>query len=723
MNADDQANFFYLNRDDRWLDFKLYGLALGEDGTLRLASLPLLEGSLPEQLAQLAPPIGPAGIAVSPEGIVYFSDPSHHRVLKIDACDGLLSPLPCLGGEGHLPTQLSTPRGVLFYKQRRALFIADSDNHRIQIFDPDTFQLTGIWGQPDYAGEPQASPEPGRFDTPWSLASDSDGNVYVADFGNRRVQKFDLIGRVIKSFAESVQESLGTDAPSEVAVGMAGSAIEIYVLVPSAPRLLVFDPEGQLLRSIESSLPGHAMGLAVCNEAIYIGDNDSRRLLKFKTGGNFVGQARGYEGPVAALAHDDEGNLLIHAGGDLRPMRLAPAGAYIKGGLMWGGPFGDTTSRPKNWYRLKAIISSLSEGTHLRLFTYASNSKSEPPVNPDDAEPFAAAGWNALPMDSSDGLVNGDPTLYLWVGAQFGSEGLATPALSQMRLDFNHQGYLQYFPAIYRDDPRAGAFWAHFLSLFENFFGEVEERIADLSRLFDPAAVPAEFLQWLAGWLSLDVDERWTEEKKRQAIAGAFALYAERGTAEGLRKALRFFAGIEARIEEPILHTAWWSLPADETATPETSSSLLGFTTRLAPAEAQGAVVGTSAALDQSHLITAEEFGAPLFEDVAHQFVVQIHQSPGSSEKKLDEVRALIEREKPAHTTYHLCVINPSMRIGFQSRIGIDTVVAGPSPPTQLEHPSASGALLILGGAPPARMGDQSRVGKTTHIGVTKPEA
>ena len=45
-----------------------------------------------------------------------------------------------------------------------------------------------------------------------------------------------------------------------------------------------------------------------------------------------------------------------------------------------------------------------------------------------------------------------------------------------------------------------------------------------------------------------------------------------------------------------------------------------------------------------------------------------------------DEI--LVEREKPAHCDYHLCVIEPRMRVGFQARVGIDTIVA--SHPTEL---------------------------------------
>ena len=71
----------------------------------------------------------------------------------------------------------------------------------------------------------------------------------------------------------------------------------------------------------------------------------------------------------------------------------------------------------------------------------------------------------------------------------------------------------------------------------------------------------------------------------------------------------------------------------------------------LAPAHAQGAVVGTTATLDQSHLVTNEDFGVPLFEDVAHQFSVQVYRGQVQCAETLPQVRAVIEREKPAHTT------------------------------------------------------------------------
>ena len=50
--------------------------------------------------------------------------------------------------------------------------------------------------------------------------------------------------------------------------------------------------------------------------------------------------------------------------------------------------------------------------------------------------------------------------------------------------------------------------------------------------------------------------------------------------------------------------------------------SRLGVSTVLAPAQPDGAVVGSTAIMDRSHLTNGADFGAPLFDDVAYRFTV-----------------------------------------------------------------------------------------------------
>jgi hypothetical protein len=57
------------------------------------------------------------------------------------------------------------------------------------------------------------------------------------------------------------------------------------------------------------------------------------------------------------------------------------------------------------------------------------------------------------------------------------------------------------------------------------------------------------------------------------------------------------------------------------------------------------------------------------------------------------------------------------LRIGFQARVGVDTIVAGHLPPMVLSDDGSEGATMILGGDPPGRIGDQSEVGRTARLG------
>src|SRR5262249_51414206 len=153
-------------------------------------------------------------------------------------------------------------------------------------------------------------------------------------------------------------------------------------------------------------------------------------------------------------------------------------------------------------------------------------------------------------------------------------------------------------------------FLLRFLSLFESFFEEPENAIAQLPALFDPAAAPSAALGWLAGWLALDLAEDLTDAQKRLAITRAFDRYARRGTAQGLRGAGLEDAGGRAVVDEPIRNAGWWRLPSQSKCPApggpqwiDGENSTLGFTTALVSASPGGAVLGAGAVLDQSQLI------------------------------------------------------------------------------------------------------------------------
>jgi phage tail-like protein len=371
-------------------------------------------------------------------------------------------------------------------------------------------------------------------------------------------------------------------------------------------------------------------------------------------------------------------HVMIAPDGALMLARITGDG-FVTRGVFRGGPW-STTDGPTPWYQLQAYADAVPEGTHVQLFTLTTDKDDIGLFDPTADDPFpTAAGWYAAPRDSLDLIIPTPPAPFLWIGGVFRGDGQASPAIGQIRVNYGRDTYLSWLPAMYGQDASRRDFLQRFLSLHERVLGGLEGVIADLPLLLDPAAAPSgdfpSWLSWLAGWLAFDLNETWSEAETRQHLAQAFHLYGQRGTVAGLRRYLKLYAGVEAHIEEPGLHTALWSL--GETST-------LGFTTMLAPAHAQGAVVGTSATLGQSHLPQSDDFGAVLFEDVAHRFCVQVYCAELIRPGALADVQAVIEREKPAHTAYHLCVIEPRMRVGVQARVGIDAIVAQGPPAAQI---------------------------------------
>jgi phage tail-like protein len=497
--------------------------------------------------------------------------------------------------------------------------------------------------------------------------------------------------------------------------------------------VVVLDSSGKLLEEFGAGELQDPLGLAVDADSVYVGDNGRRQVLRFQRqpGYPLSGSAAGYEGPIAALALDGKGSLWVHPGSGM-PLRMALGKAFGRSGVLWGGPFG-TRDRPILWHTLKAWAQGVGSGSHIQLFIATRPNDTDPPPDPLplDPKPFPEA-WSAFPQDVTDAYipfeaipqeVTYEPVPhrqmpYLWVGFHFSGDGSATPLLHQARLTYNHQTYRQHLPAIFSAEPDQADLLDRLLSLFESFNLETETRIDELRRYFDPQTAPAGWLRWLAGWLALDLDGRWSEAKQRDIIRHALKLYRLRGTPIGLREALSFYLGIEARIAEPIQYSDWWSLADDAPAAQDQpQSARLGFNTRLAPAQDDGAVLGGTAQLDASYLETGDRFGAPLFENVAHQFAVQVYSGQVSSAARRAKLEQIIEREKPAHTLYHLCVIEPKMRVGFQSLLGVDTVVGGSgSDPAQLDGHVLHPGGLALGREPAGKIGETSQVGKNTRL-------
>lgn len=107
--------------------------------------------------------------------------------------------------------------------------------------------------------------------------------------------------------------------------------------------------------------------------------------------------------------------------------------------------------------------------------------------------------------------------------------------------------YLAHLPPMYEDHP----FLGQFLLAFEGVLTPIEQIVDNYDLYLDPHEMPAFFLEQLALWLGLTLDEKWPTEKRRALLAEAAELYRRRGTKWSLSRHLEIYTGARPDITEP----------------------------------------------------------------------------------------------------------------------------------------------------------------------------
>ena len=131
------------------------------------------------------------GITIGPDGALWLTDDLHHTIRQFTA-DGRL--LLTIGDPDQASTlqggkPFNRPTHVALDPANGDIYISDGyGNSRVHKYDPKGRHLFS-WGEP--------GTDPGCFNLPHNIATDSDGRVYVADRENHRVQFFDSRGRYL----------------------------------------------------------------------------------------------------------------------------------------------------------------------------------------------------------------------------------------------------------------------------------------------------------------------------------------------------------------------------------------------------------------------------------------------------------------------------------------------------------------------------------------------
>jgi len=278
-------------------------------------------GSGPGQVDQ------PYGIAVdSTTGEVYVVDTGNDRIQVFDGVGTYLREITT----AELSSGRGTPQSVAFDETARTLWVTNPRFDSLLKLDEFGTLLTEVGGT--------EGQDPGLFRWPRGVALDAAGRPHVADTDNERIQYFDTDGTYLGTFQGPHNRTWGPFHPRDIAINHTSGAK--YVNASYAFRVDKFDAaNGHLLSFGDRILDGlyfaNPLGLATSPVTgdVYVMDTDNFLLKRITTGGAFLSSFGGSDRiditepglfgsfATSAVSVDPDGNLwtgglFIHYGDD-----------------------------------------------------------------------------------------------------------------------------------------------------------------------------------------------------------------------------------------------------------------------------------------------------------------------------------------------------------------------------------------------------------------------
>ncbi len=188
------------------------------------------------------------GLAMDDNDRLFVSDPGLRHVLVFSKDHK---------AEDVITDGMVSPGGLAIDTQNRLLYVSDVELDQVLVYDADTLKLIRKMGTTGHKHELTA---PGDFARPTGLAVDRDGNLYVADTLNNRIEIFDADGKLISTFGKAGDGPAFFSRPKGVAIDSDG---HVWVADGMQDKVKVFTKEGQLLITFggHGLLPGQFQGL------------------------------------------------------------------------------------------------------------------------------------------------------------------------------------------------------------------------------------------------------------------------------------------------------------------------------------------------------------------------------------------------------------------------------------------------------------------------------
>jgi len=265
-------------------------------GGARMARTENLERMVAASQSPLKPVAARADKAGPQHDILFITEPDIHRVVAfdVDTASNKLSARWAVGAFGTGPGKWGMVASKVPVFSRNSLFVADASNNVIQELDLFTGKYKATHFRPGTG--------PGEFRGPTDLAEAANGDLYIGDYHNNRIQVFD------KNLKYRFEFGGTGDAPGKLFSPMGPTfspdGKRLYVSDTGNYRISVFDPKGNILFTFgRQPKPGEwgngtflqPFDVAVApNGEVYVTDPALQLVQKFDADGKFITQWGGW---------------------------------------------------------------------------------------------------------------------------------------------------------------------------------------------------------------------------------------------------------------------------------------------------------------------------------------------------------------------------------------------------------------------------------------------
>ncbi len=691
--------------------------------TLELPRLPSAIRDLAEPTGSLGGIRPPSNVAVGPRGGIFLLEAASETLKRFDPCECRFDKVPHVGGNGGGARQFRRPRAIAVACSN--LYVCDTgvaakpaENHRVSVFALKGFALRGHL----------VPPKSKRPWTPISVAVDSLGRVWVGD-AERRLHRFTPSGLWGHDWPLPFM-------PRHLAIDCRDL---LYIVYAGAPTpLVVLDAEARPIAQQPHTPDDIRAGFPKLPFAV---DPAGNLWLEPCCRPDAIKKAN----PNANLVFDGAGLPV-----EVDPVRTD---VFERSAEYRSLPL-DSHIAQCVWHRIQ-LFGALPVGTQVRVRTFCADEILAP------AELDVLADWRECAVadvfDSGgrwDCLVRSTPGRYLWLELTFLGTGSETPAIGAIVVEFPRVSLRRFLPAVFGMEPVSADFTDRLLSLFDTLLRGIERQIDRMALLFDPASAPAatkdrrqvDFLTWLGTWIGIALDRNWDVETRRRFLKHAGSLFDRRGTLSGLRQELLLLLNFAARlpcVEEP--RSCGVCAPAISNCFPPQAPEppefpplvLEHFRLRRWLRLGAGCVgdeavvwgeriigrtrLGVTAQANVTRPDTSPDPARDAFLAHASQFSVFVPARCATSPRNRRAFENLLKTEAPAGTRGYLQLVEPRFRIGIQSMLGFDSVIAAVPEGMRLGETPLGGSSILTGpphmqGGPTIAVGKDGRIGTTTLL-------